>query len=196
MSITRQKVVIVGDGASGKTCLFLVYANGEFPEEYVPTVFENYVAECYVNNKHLELALWDTAGQEEYARLRPLSYPHTNVILVAFSVDNPDSLANVPDVWIPEIKQHLPTTPIILVGLKNDLRNDEYVVNSLAQKGQKVVSKKEGEAMANKIGAAKYVECSAKENDGVKEVFEWAAMTALASGGSGDKKKKSCCICM
>lgn len=62
---------------------------------YVPTVFENYVADVEVDGKHVELALWDTAGQEDYDRLRPLSYPDSHVVLICFAVDSPDSLDNV-----------------------------------------------------------------------------------------------------
>jgi hypothetical protein len=66
-----------------------------FAQVYVPTVFENYVADVEVDGKHVELALWDTAGQEDYDRLRPLSYPDSHVILICFAVDSPDSLDNV-----------------------------------------------------------------------------------------------------
>lgn len=52
----------------------------------------------------VELALWDTAGQEDYDRLRPLSYPDTDVILMCFSVDSPDSLENIPEKWTPEVR--------------------------------------------------------------------------------------------
>jgi Ras family protein A len=62
---------------------------------YVPTVFENYLAYLEIDGVALELALWDTAGQEDYDRLRPLSYPETDVILICFSIDNPDSLNSV-----------------------------------------------------------------------------------------------------
>lgn len=64
---------------------------------YIPTVFENYVTLVNFDGKLVELALWDTAGQEEYDRLRPLSYPESDVILIVFSVDFPVSLANVQD---------------------------------------------------------------------------------------------------
>jgi Ras family protein A len=78
---------------------------------YVPTVFENYVADVEVDNKHVELALWDTAGQEDYDRLRPLSYPDSHVILICFAVDSPDSLDNVQEkVGVPNISQTQWTT--------------------------------------------------------------------------------------
>ena len=108
----------VGDGACGKTCLLIVFSKDQFPEVYVPTVFENYVADIEVDGKQVELALWDTAGQEDYDRLRPLSYPDTDVILMCFSIDSPDSLENIPEKWTPEVKHFCPNVPIILVGNK------------------------------------------------------------------------------
>ncbi|VDP55227.1 unnamed protein product [Schistosoma margrebowiei] len=97
-SAVRKKLVIVGDGACGKTCLLIVFSKDQFPEVYVPTVFENYVADIEV-----ELALWDTAGQEDYDRLRPLSYPDTDVVLLCYSIDSPDSFANIEEKWLPEV---------------------------------------------------------------------------------------------
>jgi len=93
----KKKLVVVGDGGCGKTCLLIVYAENRFPEAYIPTVFENYVTQVQFDGKEIELALWDTAGQEEYDRLRPLSYPESDVILIVFSIDFPVSLGNVQD---------------------------------------------------------------------------------------------------
>jgi hypothetical protein len=62
---------------------------------WTPSVFENYVADVEVDGKHVELALWDHTGLEDYDRLRPLSYPDTHVVLVCFAIDSPDSLDNV-----------------------------------------------------------------------------------------------------
>uniref|UniRef100_A0A671NI41 Rho-related GTP-binding protein RhoQ n=1 Tax=Sinocyclocheilus anshuiensis TaxID=1608454 RepID=A0A671NI41_9TELE len=83
------KCVVVGDGAVGKTCLLMSYANDAFPEEYVPTVFDHYAVSVTVGGKQYLLGLYDTAGQEDYDRLRPLSYPMTDVFLICFSVVNP-----------------------------------------------------------------------------------------------------------
>ncbi|VDN20796.1 unnamed protein product [Cylicostephanus goldi] len=136
MAAIRKKLVIVGDGACGKTCLLIVFSKDQFPDVYVPTVFENYVADIEVDGKQVELALWDTAGQEDYDRLRPLSYPDTDVILMCFSIDSPDSLENIPEKWTPEVRHFCPNVPIILVGNKKDLRNDPQTVRELAKMKQ------------------------------------------------------------
>merc|ERR1712110_503379 len=96
MNRIRRKLVIVGDGACGKTCLLIMFSKGNFPAVYVPTVFENYIADITLKDgRQVELALWDTAGQEDYDRLRPLSYPDTDVVLMCYSIDNRDSLQNI-----------------------------------------------------------------------------------------------------
>ncbi|WBW74101.1 Rho family GTPase Rho5 [Schizosaccharomyces osmophilus] len=194
----RRKLVIVGDGACGKTCLLIVFSKGTFPEVYVPTVFENYVADVNVDGRHIELALWDTAGQEDYDRLRPLSYPDSHVVLICFSVDAPESLDNVQEKWISEVMHFCSSLPIILVGCKNDLRNDPKVVEELSKTSQKPIPYEDGETVAKKIGAYKYLECSAKLNDGVQEVFETAARASMlkfkANNGNKTKKKKRCLI--
>jgi small GTP-binding protein len=95
----RKKLVVVGEGAIGKTALLMVQSGQPFPSTYVPTIFENYISRITLSgsNKEVELSLWDTAGQEEYDRLRPLSYPDTDVVVIAFSICNPDSFANIMD---------------------------------------------------------------------------------------------------
>ncbi|KAI5285861.1 GTP-binding protein Rho1, partial [Ascosphaera acerosa] len=132
-----------------------------------------------VDGKHVELALWDTAGQEDYDRLRPLSYPDSHVILVCFAVDSPDSLDNVQEKWIPEVMHFCAGLPIILVGCKKDLRNDPRTIEELHKTSQKPVTTEQGEEVRKKIGAYKYLECSARTNEGVREVFESATRASL-----------------
>ncbi|XP_050406790.1 ras-like GTP-binding protein RHO isoform X2 [Patella vulgata] len=173
----QKKLVIVGDGACGKTCLLIVFSKNEFPEEHIPTVFENYVADIFVDNQHVELALWDTAGQEEYDRLRPLSYSNNDVVLMCFSLDNKDSLDNVSEKWKPEVSHYMPRVPIILVGTKKDLRTGSKSKKSNSDVEQ--VTYEKGLQMKEMIKAHEYLECSSKTREGVKEVFEAATRAAL-----------------
>ena len=100
---------------------------------YVPTVFENYVADVEVDGKHVELALWDTAGQEDYDRLRPLSYPDSHVILICFAVDSPDSLDNVQEKVSRLIRSYCRPTSVFLSGSTDvvlyivDLRSSSFL---------------------------------------------------------------------
>ncbi|PPQ93043.1 hypothetical protein CVT25_011913 [Psilocybe cyanescens] len=189
----KRKLVVVGDGGCGKTCLLIVYAENRFPEAYIPTVFENYVTLVQHENRLIEVALWDTAGQEEYDRLRPLSYPESDVILIVFSVDFPTSLANVLDKWYPEVSHFCPTTPMLLIGTKTDLRADPTTVRMLSAQGQVPVTPEQGMVVAKDIGAT-YKECSAKTGKGVREVFDAALRESLKGRWGRTIKQRKCMI--
>ncbi|KAI7692843.1 Ras-related protein Rac2 [Sarcoptes scabiei] len=173
------KCVVVGDGTVGKTCMLISFTTDSFPGEYVPTVFDNYSSLINCNGETISLGLWDTAGQEDYDRLRPLSYPQTDAFLLCFSVVSPPSLENVLVKWVPEIRHHCNDVPIILVGTKIDLREDRETLSQLAQSGQTPVRREQGLKMANKIKAVKYLECSALTQQGLKAVFEEAVRCVI-----------------
>ncbi|KAG8744374.1 GTP-binding protein Rho1 [Ceratobasidium sp. 414] len=192
--IIRRKLVIIGDGACGKTCLLVVFSGGTFPEGYGPIVFENYVADVEVDGKRVELALWDTAGQEDFDRLRPLTYSRANVILIGFAVDSPDSLDNVQEKWISEVMHFCQGLPVILVGCKKDLRRDPKTIEDWRKTSQRLATPEECMAVAQKIGARHYLECSAKSGEGVREVIQYATRAALLSSSRKESSKSSKCV--
>lgn len=186
------KCVVVGDGAVGKTCLLISYTTNKFPSEYVPTVFDNYAVTVMISGEPYTLGLFDTAGQEDYDRLRPLSYPQTDVFLVCFSVVSPASYENVREKWVPEIRHHCPSTPFLVVGTQVDLRDDPTSLEKLAKQKLKPITHEMGEKLAKDLKAVKYVECSALTQKGLKNVFDEAILAALEP--PEQPKKKKCTI--
>lgn len=127
---------------------------------------------CRIGDEPYTLGLFDTAGQEDYDRLRPLSYPQTDVFLVCFSVTSPASFENVREKWFPEVHHHCPGVPCLIVGTQTDLRDDQSVREKLAKQKMQPVRKEDGERMAKELGAVKYVECSALTQYKLKDVFD------------------------
>ena len=168
MAAVRKKLVIVGDEACGKTCLLMAFQDKGLPEVYVPTVFENYVTDVEADGKEVELHLWDTAGQDDYNKLRPLAYPDADVILLCFCSETPESLDRVKTEWIPEVRHFCPKVPVLLIATKTDLPHERYHLVR-------------GRLIAQRIGAWCYLECSAKTREGMREVLENAARAALGA---------------
>ncbi|KAM1018921.1 hypothetical protein ACFX13_041087 [Malus domestica] len=186
------KCVTVGDGAVGKTCLLISYTSNTFPTDYVPTVFDNFSANVLLDGQTVNLGLWDTAGQEDYNRLRPLSYRGADVFLLAFSLISRPSYENISKKWIPELRHYAPSVPIILVGTKLDLREDKQFL--MDYPGAGTISTQQGEDLKKRIGAVSYIECSSKKQHNVKTVFDAAIKLALYPPKS-EKQKRKLSIC-
>jgi small GTP-binding protein len=140
----------------------------------VPTVFDNYSCNVQYEGKGYNLGLWDTAGQEEYDRLRPLSYPQTDCFLLCYSIVSPSSLDNCRQKWKPEITHYCPESRVLLVGLKKDLRNDSDIIARLSEKRQHPITTEEGAKAAKEFGACYHIECSSKTQEGLQTLFNEA----------------------
>lgn len=147
----------------------MTYSSGQYPQEYVPTVFDNYVKDVPLHNQQsVSLELWDTAGQESYDKLRPLSYPDTDIFLICYQTNNYESVQSVFQKWIPEITFFNPNTPFFLVGTKTDIV--PFVSGQRARDiSQRLLLSKADQCW----------ECSAKTNTNVVNIFQNAVETGL-----------------
>ena len=197
MSSEAVKCVVVGDHGVGKTSLITTHATNRFPDnQYVSGVFDGTPSvKTVFGNMAIDLALWDTAGQEEYDRLRPLAYPQTDVFLICFSVTSPASYANVRTRWYPELIHHCPYVPVLLVGTMTDLRSADDDTDD--GQSELTISTEQGKRLAREIRAFMYLECSAKAQEGLQDLFHEAVRAALTNGKSGSdnqETKKTCSL--
>jgi len=183
------KCVLVGDNSVGKTSLLISYTTNKFPSEYVPTtIFDNTVT-VKIGEDSYTLGLFDTADHEYDDRLRPLSYPQTDVFLLCFCVISLFSFENVEERWFREVHHYCPKVPFLIVGTQIDLRDDSKVIESLERNNESPITIEQGEKLASELGAVKYVECSALTQKGLKNVFDEAVVAALKFPVVKGKKK-------
>jgi len=208
--------VIVGESGVGKTVLFIRYTTNEYPTEYIPTVFDGYSAAVEFSDKRtLNVGLWDTVGTDEYSALRPLSYPDSDVIVLAIkSLSSNYGIHLLTSKWIPELRHYRPNTPIILCCTQIDLRKNADAIKNMKERNEQKKSeqkdesqmerfftKEEGQDIAKRYNCAAYVECSSITGEGVKHVFD----TTLAAAVMPDSivqtyankqaaKKKQCVV--
>lgn len=167
------KIMIVGDSCVGKTCILFRFAQGEFPSEYIPTIFDNFSTGMGQPTPLDGLFLIDTAGGQDYDDMRPGIYPGTDIVIITFSCCNTESLRNVQRRWWPEVRQYLPNVLIFLVCAQIDRRDPakQQEASELVTP-RPLTTRKEGRDMAKLIGAYAYLETSALDGIGITELFD------------------------
>ena len=181
------KLVVVGDDGVGKTCLLISYTSNAFPSDYVPTVFDDYAANILVDGVQVALGLWDTAGAEDYDRLRPLAYPGTDIFLICYSVISQTSYDSITVKWMNEIRQYDDKVPVVIVGTKIDLRDDTSTISLLKESNKEPLTQTQGETLARAVKAKRYFECSALNQSNLKKTFDYSILCALKYKSSGTK---------
>lgn len=176
----------------GKTCFIKTYIEEKVCEEAEDdTIFKSYVNNVQYEGKQIELTIYDTAGLLDHHHIRKLSYPGTDVFLLAYSIGDHESFKNLsftaPSIqeegFFEEIQRHCPDTPIILIGLKEDLRNhEENQGYHQARPSEKLVSYSEGFELAKKLKCVAFFECSIYKPKVLKKVFNEAIKIALNDG--------------
>eukprot|EP01125_Pyxidicula_operculata_P021007 TRINITY_DN7925_c0_g1_i1.p1 TRINITY_DN7925_c0_g1~~TRINITY_DN7925_c0_g1_i1.p1 ORF type:complete len:194 (+),score=1.09 TRINITY_DN7925_c0_g1_i1:59-640(+) len=171
-------LLYVGIGDISNNQLVQVHAVNCLPG-YIPSVLDNYTTNLMIEDKNVSLTVWDTAGSDDYDHLRPLCYANVDVFVACFSTVNPATLEKIKTKWHPEIRQLYPHTPIILVGTKIDLRNDNTIVANLKENRQSPITHEQGLHMMKVIGAVRYIECSSATRHGIYDVMETAIRSVL-----------------
>ena len=170
------RTIWIGDPESGKTSLLTSYTKNVFPQQYVPSLNENYTVQ--VNNflyggKERNINLNISTVTVDSTAMNGEEYePQSDVVVIVCAIDSPESFKTAEKDLIPKAKTQLPGKPVIIVGTKTDLRKDEGSIQRLAAKNEHPVTLKEGMKLAKRAGIQNYVECSAKELGSVKAVFE------------------------
>ena len=170
--------LLLGDMEVGKTCLINRYTNGVFREEYISTVgFDYYTKQEEINNKTVQVKIWDTVGQERFRALTPSFLRNAEGVVIVFDVTSQDSFDNVKG-WINSIKSNIGENviPIIIVGNKIDMEN------------MREISKEDGNKTASENGF-KYFETSAKTGKGVDEAFKEIVNQILDIQDKNDDEK-------
>lgn len=179
----KCKIVLVGDCECGKTSLIKRYIKENFNEIYTATAFDTYNTTYHVSDTYkIQMSLWDTSGSHMYNSVRPLSYADADLIMVCFSVADPDSLEHAISRWSREVREHCPKQPMILVGCKTDLRSDPTTLAELAKKRMSPIMYEQALKSAKHIGALVYSEISSKDSQrSVNDVIEVAALSSAGN---------------
>ncbi|XP_051681662.1 rho-related GTP-binding protein RhoN [Oryctolagus cuniculus] len=179
----RCKIVVVGDAECGKTALLQVFAKDAYPGSYVPTVFENYTASFEIDQRRIELNMWDTSGSSYYDNVRPLAYPDSDAVLICFDISRPETLDSVLKKWQGEAQEFCPNAKVVLVGCKLDMRTDLATLRELSKQRLIPVTHEQGTVLAKQVGAVSYVECSSRSSErSVRDVFHVATVASLGRG--------------
>uniref|UniRef100_A0A1B6CVK1 Uncharacterized protein n=1 Tax=Clastoptera arizonana TaxID=38151 RepID=A0A1B6CVK1_9HEMI len=182
-AVRKVKIITAGDGAVGKTSLLVTYSCKRFPVVYTPTICDSFAENRIIDGQEFFITFWDTAGQEGYERLRSLSYPETDCVLLCYSIDNKASFYNIEKNWIAEIRHYCPDIPVILVATKVDQREEDKL--------DKLITHSEGDLLAQKLKLASFMECSALKNEGVNEVITEAIKCIHKNT---NRRKRKCSI--
>eukprot|EP00299_Pterocystis_sp_00344_P005074 c163_g1_i1.p1 GENE.c163_g1_i1~~c163_g1_i1.p1 ORF type:complete len:287 (+),score=67.44 c163_g1_i1:536-1396(+) len=183
------KCVVVGAQSTGKSSFVVTAVTGQFPEQPLSTFIENSLTNAVINGRSITIAFWDGLRNENFSRLRVLSYPQTNVFLMCFAVNHRDSFERVTSEFVPEIRQRCPKVPILLVGLKSDLRESSGSNPEIPSDTNSFVTREEAIACSNKIKAVEYLECSALNKTGLQEIV----LRSAVAGQRQVRSERLCC---
>lgn len=180
-TVLTKKVVVIGDPDCGKSCLLSVFLNGTYPRFFVPPRLDNLKWQVQIDEFDVSIVFLDTMGNDGPNSNRPYAYYDADAVMICYSIGSKVTLDHVTSRWLPEISNHFNLTqlPMILIGLKKDLRHDFTLFRELRDKNDRMVRNIEGKHAALDINAFAHFECSAKRGDDLRQVFIATARATL-----------------
>ena len=163
LQIPPKKCGFVGDGGGGKSALISTQATGQFPS-YYGGICKSFEVPF--------LLLEDTQGQEEFIEMRKVQLQKIDVLILCFSIANPDALENAKSAWVKEFSKYYPEAPILLLGTQMDLRDNPSTIEELRKREKSPTTTEQGQRVANELRAVRYMECSALTKVGLQDVFD------------------------
>lgn len=195
------RCIILGDGDVGKSAMLLTYLSGHFPEDIPPGPVDGfseydhltkYPVKLQQDNVEVTLTLVDSFGLDEYEKLRERVCASGDIYMLCFDTSKRSTFERINHHWLPEMRRYSSQqTPFVVVGLKTDIRSKAQADCSDITT---FVTYSEGMREAGDLGAAHYTECSAKNNTGVKRVFEKTAQVAVENMMPNELKRSSCVV--
>lgn len=157
--MSSYRVVLIGEGGVGKSCLTIRFINEKFVEEYDPTLEDSYRKQVTVDDKEYLLDIFDTAGQEDFSAVRDQYMRTGDGFICVYAITLPHSFSKIKDFYdhVRRVKD-IETFPLVILGNKCDLESERKV------------STEEGQTLAQELGG-KFLETSAKTATNVDEAF-------------------------
>ena len=173
ISVTRHKIIFVGDAATGKTSIINRIIDNPFNDTYEVSIGIDFMSKnIRFRGQNIKIQIWDSAGQEKYKGLIPSYVRNSSIVFIVYDISNRSSFDNIPN-WISFVK-NIEKTTMILCGNKNDLDRD--------------VNKNDAEELAKREGLL-FFECSAKTNENIKNMF-YSSIAGLSTFGIYDQQEK------
>ena len=173
ISVTRHKIIFVGDAATGKTSIINRIIDNPFNDTYEVSIGIDFMSKnIRFRGQNIKIQIWDSAGQEKYKGLIPSYVRNSSIVFIVYDISKRSSFDNIPN-WISFVK-NIEKTTMILCGNKTDLERE--------------VEKNEGEDLAKKEGLL-FFECSAKTNENIKNMF-YSSIAGLPTFGVYDESER------
>ena len=173
ISVTRHKVIFIGDANTGKTSIINRIIDNPFNDTYEVSIGIDFMSKnIRFRGQNIKIQIWDSAGQEKYKGLIPSYVRNSSIVFIVYDISRRTSFENVQN-WISFVK-NIEKTTMILCGNKTDLNRE--------------VETKEGEEVAEREGI-KFFECSAKTNENIKYMF-YSSIVRLPNFGINDESER------